>query len=1268
MWCAFALAFITLASLVSYAATAPQAQPRITQPIDNHVYVTLHGNTRPEAKNTAAYRGPVAAETPVNHILLFLQRSPEQEQALNEYIESLNDRKSSNYHKWLSAEEYGEYGVAEADINKITNWLGSQGFTINRVYPNNMLIDISGTAGSIAQAFHTQMGQLEVNGKLQIANLSDPQIPAALAPVISGFFSLNNFRPHAMNKPISQYTWAGCASSTSKPTEPGTCYAMTPQDNQTIYSLNPLYASGISGQGQTVYLVEDTDTYGTAGSNGKSDWNTYRSTFGLNANFPQGNYNITHPGGCPDPGTNGDDGEAAIDVEVASAVAPSANINLISCASGTVTFGGLIALQNLINEGSPTLGVVSVSYGVCEVANGNGGNAAFDTTYQQAASEGFSVFVASGDEGPSSCSVDFTAGSQYDVTSLGVTGWGETPYNVVVGGTDFEDYYNAKTGQNGGLPISTYWNSSNTSYYGSAKQYVPEIPWNDACASTLISQVANGNTTTYGSTGTCNKSPFNNSATYLSTGAGSGGASNCASGSGGVNSSNYLITEPQCQGYTKPSYQTGQSLTGGLAVYGANTDGVRDIPDVSMFAANGVWGHYEVVCWSDPSQTSGGAVSCSGAPSTWAGFGGTSIAAPSMAAVQALINQQTGQIWGNPNPIYYQIGQTEYGTAGGTFQGTSCNSSGSGGPGIACAFNDVTQGDIDLACEYNSTTTEHHCYKPSGTHGVDSTDVITAAAVLNGGSGYTSAPTCAIAGPTNNNPYKSPTGSTLFAGGTQATCTASVNSGTTTAVWSVVIDSATAAGMPIELASPTGSPVCGPYTLTGASTTAIATALNTSINSGCALATSTVSSSTVTITAKTAGYAGAFNTFLANNGTLFQQGYVTISQTTAGQGPNYVSGITIIAGGSGYQPDTPVVLTGVGSGAVAIANTSPGTASNSYQPAYGAAPGYDMATGLGSPNAAYLLGQCTWSPGQVPALYHPAPNSSLTSTSATFGWCVQPGATNYWLDVGTVPYGNTLWQSGPLSPSTFAQSVNTLPSDGSTIYVTWWYYVNGAWSNTEYQYQAEGGSEIGVMTSPMPGSTLTASSQQFTWTAGTLSTAYWIDAGSSPEGNNYFQSGNIGNVTTYNVTNLPTDGSTIYITLWSYVNGSWLYNEYTYIAAGGSSNLAQMLSPTPSSEIDGYSATFTWSAGNESFGLLAGYRQHAGRQRLLPVRQPRAPADDHGKHPAQRRLHDLRHSVDVDQWSVGLQRVQLSVGTEPGAQAPGEARQPEETHNHYRQR
>jgi hypothetical protein len=47
-----------------------------------------------------------------------------------------------------------------------------------------------------------------------------------------------------------------------------------------------------------------------------------------------------------------------------------------------------------------------------------------------------------------------------------------------------------------------------------------------------------------------------------------------------------------------------------------------------------------------------------------------------MAGIQALINQQTGENWGVPLSIYYQIGQNEYGTAGGTFQGSACNSSG----------------------------------------------------------------------------------------------------------------------------------------------------------------------------------------------------------------------------------------------------------------------------------------------------------------------------------------------------------------------------------------------------------------------------------------------------------------------------------------------------------------------------------------------------------------------------------------------------------------
>ncbi len=216
--------------------------------------------------------------------------------------------------------------------------------------------------------------------------------------------------------------------------------------------------------------------------------------------FPLGTYTQSHPGGCTDPGTNADDGEAAIDVEVASSVAPSAAIELISCAGGTVTFGGLIAMQNLVNGPGPYPGVMSISYGVCEAFNGNGGNQAFYNTYQQAAALGISVFGASGDEGPSSCSADFSVGSEYDVASLGISGWTSTPFNVSVGGTDFEDVYNSKW--NGGAPLSNYWNASNTAGYGSALSYIPEMPWDDACANVLISQVARGSFTTYGATGT----------------------------------------------------------------------------------------------------------------------------------------------------------------------------------------------------------------------------------------------------------------------------------------------------------------------------------------------------------------------------------------------------------------------------------------------------------------------------------------------------------------------------------------------------------------------------------------------------------------------------------------------------------------------------------------------------------------------------------------------------------------------------------------------
>lgn len=643
--------------------TAPRVQ--ITKTINEANLVTLHGNTRPEAK-AANDRGRVEDDFAMDHMLLQLQRSPEQEQALQQLIDSLHDRNSPNYQKWLTAVEFGkQFGLAQEDLSAIRNWLESHGFTVNVVYTNGMLIDFSGTAGQVREAFHTEIHRLNVNGVEHIANMNDPQIPEALAPAVAGVVSLHNFMPHPANKPRRNYTYTSGSS---------TLYAVVPADLAKIYNFTPQFSAGITGSGQTVVVIENTNVYST------SDWSTFRSTFGLSG-YTSGSFSQVHPGSnCTNPGTNGNDGEAILDAEWASAAAPNAAIELASCKDTSTTFGGLIAFQNLVNGSSPPP-IYSISYGECEAYNGATANAAYNTAYQQAVTEGLSVYVSSGDEGAASCDAD----EAYATHGIGVSGFASTQYNVAVGGTDFSDTYSGTD--------STYWNSSNGSYYESAKSYVPEIPWNDSCASVLIATVE-GYSTTYGSSGFCNSTVGKED--FLTTASGSGGPSGCATGTASTSG----VVSGTCKGWAKPSWQS---------IVGNPSDSVRDLPDVSLFAANGVWSHYYVFCWSDTSE---GGTACTGAPSGWSGAGGTSFASPIWAGIQALINQKKGAKQGNPNPRLYALGSSEYGTGG----SSSCNSSNGNSVGSTCTFYDVTLGDMDVPC-----TGTHSCYKPSGTYGVLST-------------------------------------------------------------------------------------------------------------------------------------------------------------------------------------------------------------------------------------------------------------------------------------------------------------------------------------------------------------------------------------------------------------------------------------------------------------------------------------------------------------------------------------------------------------------
>jgi len=210
----------------------------------------------------------------------------------------------------------------------------------------------------------------------------------------------------------------------------------------------------------------------------------------------------------------------------------------------------------------------------------------------------------------------------------------------------------------------------------------------------------------------------------------------------------------------------------------------------------------------------------------------------------------------------------------------------------------------------------------------------------------------------------------------------------------------------------------------------------------------------------------------------------------------------------------------------------------------------------------------------------PAAGATLTGTSVNFTWYPSSAAQDYWLDVGNTPGGNNYYQSGSLPTTTLSQTVNTLPTDGSTVYATLYTLISGNWQSSAYTYKAVGGSSTkGVITSPTPPGPLSGASQTFTWSAGAGATAYWIDAGSTAGGSQYFQSGNIGNVLTENVTGLPTNGSTVYVTLYSLVSGNWLGNAYTYTAFSASGAAGVLTTPTPGSTLAGSTVTFDWTAG-----------------------------------------------------------------------------------------
>ncbi|MGO9008928.1 MAG: protease pro-enzyme activation domain-containing protein [Bryobacteraceae bacterium] len=542
---------LALWAILGAASPAILAQPgRITARIDSNQSVVLTGRV-PRLATAQNDAGAVAGDFPLPGITLMLKPSAAQQADLTQLLQAQQDPASPSFRQWLTPEQYADsFGASAADLAKIAAWLEAQGFTVGYVARARNFISFSGTAQQVSNAFHTQIHRYNVNGETHYANATDPSIPAALAGLVSGIRGLSDFRL----KP--RFKKAQPRLVFERQTSIG------PIDFATIYDINPLYSAGITGTGQKIAVVGQSEINPT-------DIANFRAAFGL------GTANLTSvlvPGtlGGGNPGiVPGDETESDLDIEWSGGVAKNAMIMFVYAANG-VEASLVYAIDVAIAP------VLSMSYGLCEEIDGIADVEQERAMALQANSEGMTILAAAGDYAAADCD-EWDNDPVVAEGGLAVDEPGSVPEITSMGGTEFNDESNP----------ALYWGTN-----GAATQYIPEIVWNDTAAVGLLD--------------------------------GTGGGASVY--------------------FTQPPWQSNLGLT----------DGMRHVPDLSLPASND---HDPFYIYS--SDTSNG-------PKGGQLVGGTSCAAPTMAAVVALLNQylvSSGSVkqagLGNINPTLYKLAQTQ---------------------------------------------------------------------------------------------------------------------------------------------------------------------------------------------------------------------------------------------------------------------------------------------------------------------------------------------------------------------------------------------------------------------------------------------------------------------------------------------------------------------------------------------------------------------------------------------------------------------------------
>ena len=434
--------------------TTPE-QRTIPEVINGQDRVTLYGNVH-AALRDAEELGPTDPQLPMEKMILTLKMAPDAKYRLDQLLAAQQDPTSPYFRKWLTPDQFGQmFGPSQADLQAVTTWLQGKGFKVEGIAPGRLTINFSGSVAQVQHAFQTSIQDYKIHGVNRHANANDPSIPAALSDVVAGVVSLNNIPRHALNTGIHTLStqeaagvrarllgivanWSGTANGTSG-------VYLSPTDWAKIYDANASYTANGTGTGVVIGIVGRTNP-------GTANWATFRSTLGLPVNTPTIIVNGTNPG---DLGA-GEDGEADLDAEWSGGVAPGATVKFVASASTSSTDGVDLSAQYIVNNNLAD--VMSTSFGQAEATMGSTENAFYNNLWSQAASQGITACVSTGDSGAAGAN----AGS--DTSGSGgyaVNGLASTPYNVAVGATQLST-------------SSSYWSN------GSPTGYIPETPWNES--------------------------------------------------------------------------------------------------------------------------------------------------------------------------------------------------------------------------------------------------------------------------------------------------------------------------------------------------------------------------------------------------------------------------------------------------------------------------------------------------------------------------------------------------------------------------------------------------------------------------------------------------------------------------------------------------------------------------------------------------------------------------------------------------------------------